>query len=50
MNPIWIKTIVDAVENSMKRCPHCKKVSAFSRKPDLFYTCRHCGLTFREKS
>lgn len=51
MNPIWTKAIVDAVKNSLKKCPHCKKVSAFSRKKaGQFYTCKNCGHRFKEKS
>ena len=50
MNPIWTKMIVDVVGNSMKKCPHCKKVAAYVRKrPGQFHTCKHCGHRFKEK-
>lgn len=50
MNPIWTKLIVDAVGNSMKKCPHCKKAAAYSRKrPGQFHTCKRCGHRFKEK-
>lgn len=32
MNPIWTKVIVDAVTNSMKKCPHCKKTAAYPHR------------------
>jgi phage FluMu protein Com len=50
VNPIWTKLIIDAVGNSMKKCPHCKKVEAYPRKrPGQFHTCKRCGHRFKEK-
>ena len=50
VNPIFTKMIVDAVENSTKTCPHCKRVATYARKqPGQFYTCKHCGHRFKEK-
>lgn len=50
MNPIWTKMIVDAVEKSTKKCPHCKKVATYTRKrPGQFHQCRSCGHRFKEK-
>jgi len=50
VNPIWTKVIVDAVTNTMKKCPHCKKTAAYPRKQvGHFYTCKRCGHRFKEK-
>jgi DNA-directed RNA polymerase subunit M/transcription elongation factor TFIIS len=50
VNPIWTKVIVDAVRNTMKKCPHCKKKAAYAQKqPGHFYTCKACGHRFKEK-
>jgi phage FluMu protein Com len=50
VNPIWTKMIVDTVEKSTKKCPHCKKVAAYAQKrPGQFHTCKRCGHRFKEK-
>lgn len=50
MNPIWTKLIFDTIGNGMKKCPHCKKTAAYSRKlPGQFHTCKRCGHKFKEK-
>jgi len=50
VNPIWAKTIVDAVRRTMKTCTHCRKTSSYPQKrPGQFYTCKHCGHRFKEK-
>ena len=50
MNPIWTKVILDAVRYSMKRCPQCKKASAYPQKRvGQFYNCKDCGHRFKEK-
>jgi transposase len=50
VNPIWTKMIVDAVENTTKTCPHCKKVATYTRKrPGQFHKCKSCGHRFKEK-
>jgi ribosomal protein L37AE/L43A len=51
VNPIWTKTIVDAVKRAMKTCSHCKRSAAYAKKSaGQFYTCKHCGHKFKEKS
>jgi DNA-directed RNA polymerase subunit M/transcription elongation factor TFIIS len=50
VNPIWAKVIVDAVRNTIKKCPHCKKKASYAKKqPGHFYTCKGCGHRFKEK-
>jgi hypothetical protein len=49
VNPIWTKMIIDAVENTTKTCPHCKKVATYTRKrPGQFHKCKRCGHRFKE--
>jgi ribosomal protein L37AE/L43A len=51
VSPIWTKIIVDAVAKALKKCPHCKKKSAYPEKQaGQFYKCKHCGHRFKEKA
>jgi len=49
MNPIWASMIFNAAREVIKKCTHCKKVSAYREKrPGQFYKCHHCGHRFKE--
>jgi hypothetical protein len=50
MNPHWTQIIFGAVNEVMKICPHCKKVSSYSMKRvGQYYKCHYCGHKFKEK-